>query len=166
MKGCYKKTLHIARRTPVRRAMSFLELAVVVAIVGMLTVAAVTSFGSSTLSNGGAEGFVRKLSLALIHARRATISTGENHYVQFSPAAANATSFVLYRRTAGGDIPVDVSRPVPPDITLSSSHAALEFDFDGASLASYSIDVTGDQRSWNLAVMTVTGSVSVTETTP
>ncbi len=156
----------MARRTPVRRAMSFLELAVVVSIVGLLSISAITSFGSSTLSNGGAEGFVRKLSLALTHARRATISTGDNHYLQLSPSATNATSFTLYRRTSGGNVPVDTSRAVPQDVTVSSSHAVLEFDFDGAALGGYSITVAGDQRSWNLSVVTLTGSVSVTENTP
>ncbi len=156
----------MARRTPVRRAMSFLELAIVVAIVGMLTATAITTFGSSTLSNGGAEGFARKLCLAMVHSRRATISTGDNHYLQLTPSAANATSYAMFRRTGGGDVQVDVTRPVPQNVTLSASHAILEFDFDGASLASYSIDVAGDQRSWNLSVVTLTGTVSVTETTP
>ncbi len=158
--------IFMARRTPVRRAMSFLELAVVVAIVGLLTVTAITTFGSSTLSNGGAEGFVRKISLALVHARRATISTGDNHFVQFSPAASNPTSFALFRRTSGSNIQVDLSRSVPLDVSITSSHSVLEFDFDGAALAGYSISVVGEQRTWNLEVVTLTGSVSVTETTP
>lgn len=162
----YTKSICMARRIPVRRAMSFLELAVVVSIVGLLSITAIASFGSSTLSNGGAEGFVRKLSLALTHARRATISTGDNHYLQLSPSAANATSFTLYRRTSGGNVSVDTSRALPKDVTLSSSHAVLEFDFDGSALGGYSINVAGDQRSWNLSVVTLTGSVSVTENTP
>jgi type II secretory pathway pseudopilin PulG len=166
MNSYKNKTTLMARRAPVRRAMSFLELAIVVAIVGMLTATAITAFGSSTLSNGGAEGFVRKLCLAMVHARRATICTGDNHYLQLTPSAANATSFALFRRTGSGDVQVDISRPVPQDVTLSSSHSALEFDFDGAALAGYSIDIAGDQRSWNLSVVTLTGTVSVSETTP
>jgi hypothetical protein len=146
--------------------MSFLEMVAVLAIVGLLTVAAITSYGSSTLSNGGAEGFVRKLALALVHARRATIATGDNHYIQLSPSAANATSFALYRRASGGDVQVDQARTVPQDVTLSASHATLEFDFDGAALAGYTLDVTGDNRSWNISVVTLTGSPAVSETTP
>jgi hypothetical protein len=153
----------MARRAPARRAMSFLELAVVVSIVGLLTAAAITTFGTSALSNGGAEGFARKLALALIHARRATISTGDNHFVQLSPSAANATSFALYRRTAGGDVQVDASRPVPQDVTLSGSNAVMEFDFDGAALAAYTLTVAGDNRSWTVSVVTLTGTVSVAE---
>jgi hypothetical protein len=146
--------------------MSFLELAAVVAIVGLLAVSAISTFGSPTLSNGGAEGFVRKLTLALVHARRATIATGDNHYLQLSPSAGSATSFALFRRTGGGDVQVDATRTVPQEVTLSASNAVLEFDFDGAALAGYSIDVAGDNRSWNIAVVTLTGSPTVSETTP
>lgn len=156
----------MARRAVARRAMSFLELTAVMAIVGLLTITAITSLGSSTLSNSGAEGFVRKLALALAHARRATIATGDNHYLELTPSAANATSVTLYRRMTNGNVPVDVSRPIPAGVTLSSSHAVLEFDFDGAALAGYSLDVAGNNRSWNIAVITLTGLATVTETTP
>ena len=50
-----------------RRAMSLLELTIVVAILGLLTIAAVTRFGQDSLGNGGAEGFARKLALSLVH---------------------------------------------------------------------------------------------------
>lgn len=163
MVGYRIRTNLMARRASVRRAMSFLELAIVVSIVGLLTAAAITTFGSSTLSNGGAEGYTRKLALALIHARRATISTGDNHFVQLSPSAASPTSFALYRRTGSGDVQVDVSRPIPQDVILTSSHAVLEFDFDGAALGAYSLTITGDNRSWTVSVVTLTGTVSVAE---
>lgn len=146
--------------------MSFLELSAVVAIVSLLGIAALTSFGSGTLSNGGAEGFARKLALALVHARRATIATGDNHYLQLSPSATNATSVTLYRRSDGGVVAVDAPRPVPQDVTLNASHAVLEFDFDGAALAGYSLAIAGDNRSWNISVVTLTGTPTVTETTP
>lgn len=161
------KTDHfMARLTQVRRAMSFLELAVVLAIVAVLTVAAIASHGGSTHGNAGAEGFVRKLALALVHARRATIATGDNHYLQLSPSAANATSYALFRRTGSGDVQADAARPTPTGVTLSSSHATLEYDFDGAALAGYTIDVAGDDRSWEISVIALTGHVGVTETTP
>jgi type II secretory pathway pseudopilin PulG len=156
----------MTRRAHARRALSFLELAAVLAIVGLLALSAIATFGSPTLSNGGAEGFVRKLSLALVHARRATIATGDNHYLQLSPSAANATNFALFRRTSGGNVQVDQSRTAPQDVTLSSSHAVLEFDFDGAALAGYSLDVAGNGRSWNISVVTLTGAPAVSETTP
>lgn len=97
-----RETLPMARRESSRRAMSLLEMAAVVAMLALLTLAGISRFGYNTLGNGGAEGFTRQLALALAHARRATISTGDNHYLQLSPASGNVTSFVLTRRTGGG----------------------------------------------------------------
>ena len=156
----------MARRIQLRRAMSFLELTAVLAIVGLLSVAAISSFGHSTLSNGGAQGVARKLALALIHARRATISTGDNHYLQLAPAATGVTSFALYRRAISGNVQVDTTRTIPSDVTVTASATTLEFDFDGAALAGYSLTVAGDDRSWSIIVATLTGAVTVVETTP
>lgn len=146
--------------------MSFLELAAVVAIVSLLTITAISTFGNATLSNGGAEGFARKLALALNHARRATIATGDNHYLQLSPSSSAATSFALYRRTGSGSVQVDASHAVPRGVTLSASHDVLEFDFDGAAMAGYSLDIAGENRSWNITVITLTGMTALAETTP
>ena len=70
----------MARREYSRRAMSLLELMSVVAILGLVTLATASYYGHASMGNGGAEGLTRKMALALVHARRATISTGDNHY--------------------------------------------------------------------------------------
>ena len=155
-----------ARRGSSRRALSLLELTVVVAILGLLALAAATRFGSSTIATGSAEGFARKLSLALVHARRSTISTGDNHYLQLATSGGNVTSFSLYRRAGSGDEQVDQTRVVAPDVVVTSSATTLEFDFEGSALAGYSVSVAGPDRSWNVAVVALTGAVRVTETTP
>ena len=111
----------MARRESSRRAMSLLELAIVGVMLALLALAGISRFGHNTLANGGAEGFTRQLSLALAHARRGTISTGDNHYLQLSPASGNVTSFVLMRRAAGGDVQVDQIRTVPQDVTVTSA---------------------------------------------
>ena len=160
------RLITMARRDTSRRAMSLLELAAVGALLALLTVAGISRFGIGTLANGGAEGFARQLSLALSHARRGTISTGDNHYLQLSPASGNVTSFTLTRRTSGGDIEVGQTRTVPDDVTISSASKELEFDFDGTALAAYSIAVAGPDRSWTLTVVPLTGAVESTETTP
>ena len=67
-----------------------------------------------------------------MQARRRTIATGDNHYLQLTPSAANVTSYTMYRRAAGGDVVVDQTRTVPTGVTCSASHTTLEFDFDGA----------------------------------
>lgn len=156
----------MARGTPVRRAMSLLEFTAVLAIVGVLASAAVTRFGYDSLSNGGAEGWARRLALALAHARRATISTGDNHYLQLSSSGSQVTSYALFRRTGGGDVQVDQTWQIPDDVTVTCANSQLEFDFEGQALAGYTLDVAGNGRSWNLTVVMLTGVVSVTETTP
>ena len=155
-----------ARRGVPRRALSLLELTAVVAVAGILAIAGIATFGHRTLSNGAAEGYARKLSLALTHARRATISTGDNHFVQFSPASGTITSFTIVRRASGGDVQVEQTHEVPSDVTISSVSRSLEFDFDGTALAGYSVDISASDRSWNVSVTQLTGSIGVTETTP
>ncbi len=160
------KNLPMTRRDSSRRAMSLLELTIVVAILGLLSVASITKFGHSTLANGGAEGFARKLSLALVHARRSTISTGDNHYLQMSTSGGSVISYALFRRTSGGDVQVDETRSVPQEVTVNSSATTLEFDFEGAALGAYTVDIAGPNRSWQVSTVILTGAVRVVETTP
>lgn len=156
----------MARRESSRRAMSLLELAVVGALLALLTLAGISRFGHNTLGNGGAEGFTRQLALALTHARRSTISTGDDHYLQLSPSTGNVTSFAIMRRVSGGDVQVDQFRPVPKDVIVTSALKQLEFDFDGSALAAYSISIAGPDRSWDVNVVPLTGAVDVIESSP
>jgi prepilin-type N-terminal cleavage/methylation domain-containing protein len=158
--------IRMARGNSLPRAMSLLELTVVLVIVALLATAGISRFGTETLATGGAEGFVRKLALSLNHARRATIATGDNHYLQLSPSTAGVTSFALYRRAVSGNVQVDATCSVPTGVTVTASAAQLEFDFDGAALAGYTVTVSSSARSWSVAVVALTGTVRVTETTP
>lgn len=161
-----RKVLPMARRDSSRRAMSLLELAAVATLLSLLTLAGVSRFGYNTLGNGGAEGFAKQITLALAHARRATIATGDNHYLQLSPASGTVTSFALTRRTGGGDVQVGQTRTVPQDVTVSSVLTELEFDFDGTALAAYSVSIVGPGRSWSVTVVPLTGATETNETTP
>jgi prepilin-type N-terminal cleavage/methylation domain-containing protein len=151
-----------ARRWRGRRAFSLLEMLSVLVIVALLAAAGVTRFGSSTLENVGAEGFARKLALDLMQARRRTIATGENHYLQLTLAGSNISSYAMYRRTAGGDVAVDETRTVPTGVVATASHTTLEFDFGGAALAGYSVVVAGPNRSWTVSTVMATGAVRTT----
>ncbi len=155
-----------ARRATARRAFTLIELMAAVAIVGLLGATAFMNYGFPTLATGGAEGFTRKISLSLVYARRATISTGKNHFVQFTPSSGNATSFVLMQDTGSGDVAVDDVHTVPTDVTVTFTNNELEFDFDGSALAGYTVSVAGPNRSWDVSVVMVTGAVRVIETTP
>lgn len=158
--------IRMARGNSLPRALSLLELTAVLAIIAILATAGISRFGSGALATGGAEGFVRELALALNHARRASIATGDNHYLQLSPSAGSVTSYALYRRKASGNVQVDETQTVPQGVAVAASAAQLEFDFDGAALAGYTVTITGPVRSWSLSVIALTGTVRVTETTP
>ncbi len=136
-----------------------------IVLVGLLASAGVMRFGFSTVDNLSGEGFARKLALDLVQARRRTIATGDNHYLQLSPAAAGFTSYMMYRRASGGDVVVEQTRTRPSGVTASATHATLEFDFDGASLAAYSISVVAPNRTWTVSTVMATGTVQ-TATTP
>lgn len=146
-----------------RWAITLLELAVVLAIVGLVASAAIGRYGFATLENAGAEGFARKIAWSLIQARRSTIATGDNHYLQFNTDSGSITSLAVYRRVAGGDIPLDRVYSVPTNVTVTSADNALEFNFEGAALSSYNISVTGPDRSWTINVAPLTGAVQMVE---
>jgi len=152
-----------ARRNLFRRAFSLLELAAVLAIVALLATASLTRFGQSTIANGHGEGYARKLALSLTHARRATIATGDNHYLQWHTSDEGINGYTVMRRTSGGNIAVDQPRSVPQEVSVSVSHMTMEFDFDGTALSGYSIGINGPDRSWNVTVATLTGSAQVFE---
>jgi type II secretory pathway pseudopilin PulG len=131
----------------------------VLVIVGLLAAAGVTRFGSSTVENVGAEGFARTLALDLMQARRRTIATGDNHFLQLTLSGSNVASYTMFRRTAGGDVPVEETRTVPAAVVATASHTTLEFDFGGASLGGYSVAVAGPNRSWTVSTVMATGAV-------
>jgi len=151
-----------ARPPQGRRAFSLLELLAALTIIGVLAAAGITRFGSGTLENVGAEGFARKLALDLMQARRRTIATGDNHYLQLTIVASKVTSYTMWRRAGGGDVVVDETRTVPAGADVTASHATLEFDFDGTALAAYSIAVAGPNRSWTVSTVMATGAVRTT----
>ncbi len=155
----------MARRVQSRRAMSLLELTLVVSLLGILSLAIVGRYGGDKLGNGGAEGYARKLALSLNYARRSTILTGDNHFLQLAGSGGNVTSYVLIRRASGGDTQVDQTRAIPADVTVTVTPVVsdLEFDFEGSALGAYSITVAGPDRSWSVTVVELTGAVLVAE---
>jgi prepilin-type N-terminal cleavage/methylation domain-containing protein len=150
-----------ARRPPKRRAFSFTELIAALAIIGLLAVAGITRFGTSTVENLGAEGFARKLALDLQQARRRTVATGDNHFLLLNVVSSKVTSYTMYRRAAGGDVVAEQMRTVPANVNVTTTHTTLEFDFGGASLAAYSIVVAGPNRTWTVSTVIATGSVQI-----
>jgi Tfp pilus assembly protein FimT len=138
--------------------MTLLELAVVVAIIGMLGVMAATRYGTNAMADVGAQGFARRLALDASQARRRAISTGDNHLLRFSFSGSNATQYSLYRRTGGSVTLVDDVHPVPSSVTVTTAGTTdMEFNLTGEALASYTITMVGPDRTWTVTVPQVTG---------
>lgn len=156
----------MAGRESSRRAMSLLELITVITIVGMLSLGSVSLFGHKSLLKGNAAGFARKVVLSLVHARRSTIATGDNHYLQMTSSGGNITSFSLFRRDVGGDVQVDETRNVPAGLTVTSTSSTLEFDFEGAALNGYTVTVVGPDHVWLITITAVTGHVRMIDGPP
>ncbi len=123
---------------------------------------AVTRYGSSALADIGAQGFARRLSLDCLQARRAAISTGDNHLLRFTLSGGKATQYALYRRQGGGLVQVDDVHVVPTGVDVTTAGAVdVEFTFTGDALASYAITVAAPDRTRTVAVSQATGKALV-----
>jgi Tfp pilus assembly protein FimT len=152
----------MARRAKERRAMTLLELAAVVVIVGLLGVMAVTRYSATTISDVGANGFARQIALDCSHARRLAIATGYNHLLRFTLSGTSATQYMLYRRQGATTTAVDEVHAVPAGVTVTTGGVTdMEFTFVGEALASYTVSVQAPDRTWTITVPQVTGKAFV-----
>lgn len=152
----------MARRASARRAMTLLELAAVVFIIGLLGVMAATRYGASTVSDVEAQGFARRLALDFSQARRRAIANGNNHFVQFTVSGGQASQYALYRREGANTYLADEARTVPAGVTVTTGGATnVEFTFTGEALGSYTIAVQAPDRTWTVTVPQVTGKAFV-----
>jgi prepilin-type N-terminal cleavage/methylation domain-containing protein len=144
-----------------RRGVTLLELLAVVVILGIVGSIAISRFGRTAFANFGSRAEARAISLALLHAKRAAILTGDNHYVLFD--GATATNYSLFRVTGSGDVLVDGPHALSDDVTITVSATRMEFTFEGQALGGYTIAVAGDSSTWQLQVTLINGSVQVAE---
>ncbi len=149
--------------TAARAGFSLLEVAVVVTVLGILAAVGMSRLGQTTYGNLGAQGDARRIALDLLQAQRRAISTGDNHYLQFTPGGGPVTSYALVRRAAGGDVTLDTVSEIPRGVTITPSHAVAEFNFEGAALAAYQIEIAGPDRNWTVSAVPATGAVRVLE---
>jgi type II secretory pathway pseudopilin PulG len=141
---------------------TLLELAVVIAIVGLLGAAVATRYGVSTISDVGVQGFARQLALDCYQARRRAISNGDNHLLRFTNVGGNATQYALYQRNGGSVVLLDDIRMVPSGLTVNTGGATdVEFTFTGEALASYTITCQAPDRTRTVTIYQVTGQAVV-----
>ncbi|MCA9204455.1 MAG: type II secretion system protein [Planctomycetales bacterium] len=152
----------MAMRTSSRRAFSLLELLAVITLIGILSSIVIARNGRTLLGNFGAQADCRRLSLDLLRAQRLSITTGENHFIQFPATTGKGITYRLRRRTATGVQNVE-SRTLGEDVSVTASHTVMEFTFEGQALGAYQITLAGNARSWQMNVVPITGAMQVTE---
>jgi hypothetical protein len=131
-------------------------------MLGVFVAVAAARLGPEPLKNFATRGDARRLALDLLQAQRRAISTGNNHYVEFTSSGGNIVGYTVYRRlTAGGVQAVDGPRDFPRGETITASHSQLEFDFEGAGLAAYQVTFAGANQTWRVTVVPATGAVRV-----
>ncbi|QDS99358.1 pilus assembly FimT family protein [Adhaeretor mobilis] len=155
-----------ARRPLGWRAFSLLEVTAVVAVIGIVSLAAISRLGNDSLTNLSAEGYARTLQSDLQQVRQRTAATGDNHFLRVTYDGSSISSYVMWRRASGGDVIVDSARTTPVGLVVTSTHADLEFDFDGSSLALYTVTIVGPSRSWQVTTVPATGLCQVFDITP
>jgi prepilin-type N-terminal cleavage/methylation domain-containing protein len=147
-----------------RRGVSLLELLVVVTLIGILTAVAAMRFGRSLFAEFGAQGTARELSLAMLTCQRASITTGDDHYVEFLASGGRISAYQILRDAAGGPLLVDGPKSLSSDVTLTVSSNSMRFNFEGGAAANYSVQIVGQSQSWRIDVVPITGAVRVTQT--
>jgi hypothetical protein len=135
----------------------------VLMLIAVFTAVAMARLGVEPLKNFASQSDARRLASDLIQARRRAISTGDNHYLEFTSSGGAVTGYTVYRRLSGGGVAaVDAARTFVQQETVGVSHTQMEFNFEGAALAAYQVTFTGPDRTAQVTVVPVTGAVRVT----
>ncbi len=147
-----------------RRGVSLLELLVVVTLIGIFASTVAMRYGRSIFAEFGAQGTARELSLALLGCQRASINTGDDHFVEFEAAGGRISSYRIMRNVSGVPTLVDGPRTLSPDVAVTVSSNTMQYNFEGGALASYWINIVGQARTWRVDVIPITGTIRVTQT--
>src|SRR5215207_5605748 len=114
-----------------RRGMSLWELTAVVTLMAIVAAIVVGRNGRTLVGNYASQADARRVGLALLQAKRRTISTGVTHGVQLNSSGGNITSFSVVSIVAGVPTVVDGPTTFSTDLAVTSSHTQLTFDFEG-----------------------------------
>jgi Tfp pilus assembly protein FimT len=142
---------------------SLLELLAVVTFMGILAGVVIARNGRSLLGNFSSGGDSRRISLAMLEAKRRAITTGLEHAVEFSGSGADLQFSVISIDSFGSTTVVDGPMSMQDDLTVAMSHARMSFNFEGQAGGSYWITLTGPRKIGRIDVIPITGSVSYTE---
>ena len=152
------------QQTPRRRGVTLLELLVVLTLMGIFAATVAMRFGRSIFAEFGAHGTARELSLALLASQRASITSGDDHFVEFVSSGGKISSYRVMRMISGVPTLVDGPKSISSDVTVNVSSATMQYNFEGGAMGAYWITIRGQSRSFRVDVIPVTGTIRVTQT--
>ena len=146
-----------------RRGMSLWELVAAVTLMAIVAAIVVGRNGRTLVGNFSSQADARRVGLALLQAKRRTISTGITHGVQLNSSGGSVNSFSVVSIVAGVPTVVDGPTPFSSDLSVTSSHTQLIYDFEGKAGAAYWVQLAGPSITWRIDVIPLTGAVSTTK---
>jgi prepilin-type N-terminal cleavage/methylation domain-containing protein len=147
-----------------RRGVTLLELLIVMTLIGIFASTVAMRFGRSLFAEFGSQGVARELSLALLACQRTSITSGDDHYVEFLSSGGKITRYQIVRDVSGTPTIVDGPKNISSDVTVAASHTTMRYSFEGSASAAYWITITGLNRVWRIDVIPISGAISVTQT--
>jgi prepilin-type N-terminal cleavage/methylation domain-containing protein len=147
----------------VRRGFSLLELLAVVTFMGILASVVIARNGRSLLSNFSSGGDCRRISLAMLSAKRRAITTGLEHAVRFTGSGNDMTFSVVSIDSFGSATVVDGPMSLQDDLTIATSHSQMSFNFEGQAGGAYWVTLTGPRKIGRIDVIPITGTVQCSE---
>ena len=155
-----------ARPRQERRAYSLLEMATVVAIVGMIGAMGALKWGEGSLRTASAQGFSRSVAMSLGVARRQAIADGTPAAVVFTRTAGVVTSLQVVRADSGDDLATETPIPVPAGVTVTTANDRWQFNYSGGlsiPLGGGVIAISDGEWDWTLTVNSITGRIGFTK---
>jgi len=140
--------------------MSLWELVAVATLMAIVAAIVVGRNGRTLIGNYSSQADARRVGLALLQAKRRTISTGVTHGVQLNSSGGSITSFSVVSIVGGVPTVVDGPTTFSSDLAVTSSHTQLTFDFEGKAGASYWVQLAGPSITWRIDIIPLTGAVS------
>lgn len=139
-----------------------LELATVVAIIGLISGMALTRWGDYTLRTASAQGFARSMTLSLGLARRQAIAEGTPAALVLTRTSGAVSSIQVVRAESGGDVPTDLSLNVPEGVVVTTANDRWEYDYTGTlttPVAGGFIGIADGDWNWDLTINALTGHI-------
>jgi len=142
---------------------TLIEIAVVVAIMGIILAAGIIRLSPTSVHMAQAEYTAHIIAADLRRAQSQAITDGKSHYVLFAGSLEDFTSYAIYRTESPSDVQVDETRTFPDSVTVTGSTNRVTFTPGGDALENGAYSVTASGRSFDITVTLATGAVNTQE---